>query len=54
MPQTFSQNGDTLGSMWTFWSSWPSKKPRFLVMYLTFQNKLNQWIFFCDLGQIGL
>jgi hypothetical protein len=32
MPQTFSQNGHTLGSMWTFWSSWPSEKPCFLIM----------------------
>jgi len=32
MPQTFNQNGHTFGSMWTFWSSWHSKKPHFFIM----------------------
>ncbi len=32
MPQTFSQNGHTLWSMWTLWSSWPFEKPCFLVV----------------------
>jgi hypothetical protein len=36
MPQTFSQNGHTLWLMWTFWSSWPCKKPFFLVMKIPY------------------
>jgi len=34
MPQNFSQNGDTIWSMWTHLSSWPSKKPCFLVVMI--------------------
>jgi hypothetical protein len=32
MIQTFSQNGHTIGSMWTLQRSWPFEKPYFLVV----------------------
>jgi len=38
MSQTFNQNGHTLWSMWALRSSWPSKKPHFLIVNIELQN----------------
>jgi hypothetical protein len=38
MPQTFSQNGHTVWSMWTLWSSLHFEKPCFLVIEIVYQD----------------